>query len=236
MYFTYEAYLWIGILSFYIYDSLKLVNHNEFFIKKGFREIDFTFPSDFFTFKNKIVFIHNLLLPHQSFYKFSYPDKTKNKNINQINNFNSYEKKLFFLKITSIIKFLLIIFIFPLGVYLSINDELILTSLALIYLLILIEFIFMFINYKRIKLSKKFIIYKLFNNLLCPPLSINLLKDISKDYQIKYPFLYFAKNKLNQYKYEKFSKLLKIRLQGQLENFIFEDSLRIKIKNLESKL
>lgn len=236
MYFTYEEALWIGIVSLYLYDSIKLIDHNKIIIKKGFFKWGYIFPSDFLTLKNKIIFILNTISPHYSCYLFCYPVTKSKSSRSDIKKFNSFENSLFALKVSCLLKFFLILLFFPLSLIMAVGEYVSLTILAAGYSLILLDLIYMLFILKKLNISKVKCFTLFFTNFLCPPFSINLVKDLSLSHCSGYSLLTFANLKFSKSNSKSFIYKLKLRIDKQLEEGIYNKAMKIKMNKFKGSI
>ena len=70
---SFEALLVLGVLFFYLYDSLMLLNVNELIVQKAFRKWSYRFPIFGFQILRKFPLIMNLLMPNFLVFNLSWP-------------------------------------------------------------------------------------------------------------------------------------------------------------------
>jgi hypothetical protein len=198
MYISYEYLLWLGIALFYIYDSIELVYFNDIYIVKGLKSWKYLIPNPFFTIFNKIVFIPNPLTPHCLFFKFSFPSNEAKISPKEGNNINTFNKAICNIQTLTLYQLILLGVVFPIMLINYSYGPLLLGIMALIYMNILTIFVLIYVNKKKFKISQKQFLTYLFESIFCPPFSLNILRKISKNYEIKNSPISFSTKKMNK--------------------------------------
>ena len=198
MYISYEYLLWLGIALFYIYDSVELVYFNNIYIVKGLKSWSHIIPNPFFTIFNKIVFIPNPLTPHCLYFKFSFPSNEDRISPMESKDVNAFNKAIYNIQTLTLYQLILLIVVFPIMLINYNYGPLLLGIMVLIYMNIIIILALIYINKKQFKISQKQFITYLFESILCPPFSLNILRKISKNYEIKNSPISFSTKKMNK--------------------------------------
>jgi hypothetical protein len=229
MYLSFEITLWIGIFAFYIFGSTKFVYKNEFFILKGFKAWSFVFPSSFFIAFKKKIYIPNLFLPHLIHLQFSYPSKEEKFSSKLYKEINNFCKILLPLQILTVIQFLLLCIVLPLMILYKVHNYYLLCACIFIYMIVIVEFIYQLIHQKELGVNKKKIYSIFFGNLLCPPFSLNIIREISYISNLDNRPITLSKRFLKKNKMDGFRVVFENILCKELENVFLNKQEKNKL-------
>lgn len=178
---SFEALLVLGVLLFYLYDSLMLLNVNELIVQKTFKKWSYRFPVFGFQILRKFPLIMNLLMPNFLMFILSWPSPKEEIDSGRL---EILIKSLLPLQIIGFLLLLLIIFVIPFVAFIFDSGPQLLTLFMLIYLLIFISICYLFIYRDPLGLSSLKLSSIAFECILCPPFAINIARKVSMSYEI----------------------------------------------------
>ena len=178
---SFEALLVLGVLLFYLYDSLMLLNVNELVFQKSFKSWSYRFPVFGFQILRKFPFLNNLLMPNFLAFNLSWPSPKEEIDCGRL---EILIKSLFPLQIIAFVLMLLIIFVLPFVAFIFDSGPELLALFMLIYLLIFLSVCYLFIYRDSLMLSGLKFLSIAFECILCPPFAINIARKVSLNYEI----------------------------------------------------
>ena len=188
----------LGVIGFYIYDSLSLLFHNQIVFTEASKTWGFTFPSSRFRLGSRFIFLCNVFMPFQSVFLSSWPCVEKAVEIKQLNTLNKFLNTLILFRLLSVILWITLILILPpiLLMYGTIYN--LLTLLAVTYLIILLMILLLRLLRKKLNLTNKDFVSIAFDILACPPFAINVVRKITLKQKFTFTPIEFSKKRLSQ--------------------------------------
>ncbi len=221
----------IGIIGFYIYDSLNLVFHNQIVFTEASKEWHAIFPSNRFRFASKFIYLANIFMPFQSVFLFSWPTTEKRPDRIQLNTLNKFLNSLIIFRILSVILWLTLIIIFP-PILLMYGTIFNLAALMVVVYLSAIFIVFFLWRFKkRLNLSDKDFFSIALDVLACPPFGINVVRKITLKQKLTFTPIEFAKKQLTKKNYLLFAHALNEKLEDSIDTS--EDGSRYKKQLIE---
>ena len=226
----------IGVIGFYIYDSLSLLFHNQIVFTETSKTWDFTFPSHRFRFGNKFVFLANVFMPFQSVFYSSWPCIEKTPERIELNALNKFLNSLFIFRLLSIILWVTLILILPpiLLMYGTIFN--LLTILGVTYVTIFLMIFFLWRFKKRLNFSNKDFFSIVFDILACPPFAINVVRKITLKQKFKFTPIEFSKKRLSQKERLKFQYQLNERIEESIDECDDNSAYKKQLANYKQRL
>jgi hypothetical protein len=216
MNFSHEALLVIGVLGFYLFDSICLLYSNQLVVNESFGKWGFVLPSSNWRFMRKIIYIHNLLTPYNQTFILTWSP-----NANSLDNDFKYPssigQNLTFIRLSVTILMYLMLVLLPIVLYKFGLGMLALILLITIYLTIINMSIFLYFKRGTLKLSKKEVLSIAFEVISCPPFAINFLRRISLKSSIFEEPIEFAKRNFDNEEYERFKQQFNQKLLDEIE-------------------
>ena len=175
--FSTELQLLALAACFYIYDSALLLYVNEGILTPNRRSWSIKLAVTGFSIRGKNLIFPNLLIPHRPVYKLFWDYKS-------LNTFSTVtwdeEKKRYKIFFPMVYGMAVALFVtLPLVFFLNRNDFALLACLALIYLNALLTGLALLCSQKSLQLSRRRCWSIFLECLLCPPLTINVVRKIS---------------------------------------------------------
>ena len=177
----FETLLVLGVLLFYLYDSLMLLNINELIIQKSFKKWSYRFPVFGLQILRKFPLVNNLLMPNFLIFNLSWPSHKEEIDSDKL---ETLIQSMLPLQIIASLLLLLIIFVLPVVAFLFDSGPELLTLFIFIYLLIIFSVCYLFICRDSLGLSGLKISSIAFESILCPPFAINIARKVSLNYEI----------------------------------------------------
>ena len=178
---SFEASLVLGVLFFYLYDSLMLLNVNELIVQKSFKKWSYRFPIFGLQILRKFPLVNNLLMPNFLIFNLSWPSHKEEIDSDKL---ETLIQSMLPLQIIASLLLLLIIFVLPVVAFLFDSGPQLLTLFIFIYLLIIFSVCYLFICRDSLGLSGLKISSIAFESILCPPFAINIARKVSLNYEI----------------------------------------------------
>lgn len=178
---SFETLLVLGVLFFYLYDSLMLLNINELIIQKSFKKWSYRFPIFGFQILRKFPLVMNLLMPNFLAFNLSWPSPKEEMDSDKL---ETLIQSMLPLQIIASLLLLLIIFVLPVVAFLFDSGPQLLALFIFIYLLIIFSVCYLFICRNSLGLSGLKISSIAFECILCPPFAVNIARKVSLNYEI----------------------------------------------------
>jgi hypothetical protein len=212
-----EALLIIGVIGFYIYDSLHLVFHNQIIFTETSKDWGAIFPGNRFRVGSKFIYLANVFMPFQSVFLFSWPAIEKSPNKTQLNTLNKFLNSLIIFRILSVILWLTLIIVLPpiLLMYGTIFN--LLTLMAVIYFTATLMVFFLWRLKKELNLSNKDFLSIAMDVLACPPFGINVVRKITLKQKLNFTPIEFAKKQLSKKSYLLFAHVFNEKLEDSID-------------------
>lgn len=174
----------LGLVGLYLYDSAQLRFYNEFFLSYGLRK-RFAYNSVMATvhFMKKFLSFPSICFPHRLQFHCQWqlsPQTNQDIQLHQdIENIYALNKILRPLQYSTLLVSICTLIILPLAIFFHMGYLSLTILCVLIYGLNLCNSLYILIQRKKLRLSKKFLAHLLLDTLLCPPFALNSLRKIS---------------------------------------------------------
>ncbi len=182
MNFSFELLLVLGVIGFYLADSVILLFHNELVLQGTKKHWRYSYRNAGFEVAGKYVVLPNPFLPFKALFKVRWqisidPDMAKaTKTLEQI---SSMTQAMLPLQLLAILLWIQLIILTPVVVWFYGLGLLFLFLLVWVYCTIIIALIIVFIKRQHFVLSKHAFLKLAFDVLVCVPFSINLLRKLT---------------------------------------------------------
>lgn len=217
---SFEAWLVIGIYGFYLFDSFKLLHHNQLIICREYRGWKIICPDSSWQILRKIPYIFNPFLPNFSIFCGNWSAAADASNVDVSTKLDEFSDAVYPLNYFVMILLAMMCIFMPLTLFYYGAGFVFFTITLSTYTVILIMLAVLYTKKSKLGLSSKNYLSAVFDCVACPPFAINLVRKITWQYKIDFSPIEFATNKLSREDLSKFSKLLISRLDEQL---LFED-------------
>lgn len=233
---SFEAWLVIGIYGFYLFDSIKLLQHNRLIICRGYRGWKIICPDSSWQILRKIPYIFNPCLPNIPIFVGTLSIADETSIVDLTSTINEFIDAVNPLNYFVIILLALMCICLPLALFLYGTGLVLLTITISIYTIILAMLAVLYTKQSELSLSFKNYFSAAFDCIACPPFAINLVRKVSWQYQINLNPLEFAIKNLSKSDLSKLARVLITRMDEQL---LCEDDNTVRsdiIKKYKSKL
>ncbi len=230
----FETLLVLGVLLFYLYDSLMLLNINELIIQKSFKKWSYRFPVFGLQILRKFPLVMNLLMPNFLVFNLSWPSPKEEIDSDKL---ETLIQSLLPLQTIASLLLLLIIFVLPVVAFLFDSGPQLLALFMLIYLLIFFSVCYLIICRDSLGLSGLKASSIAFECILCPPFAINIARKVSVNYEIGSDPLDCSKMLFDKQTFELFkadlTSLLKINIKYHEQDSARYNELKNYLNDLE---
>ncbi len=233
---SFESLLILGIIGFYLYDSIMLFNVNELLLTKSHKVWFYKIPALDFQLLRKYPLLPNPLTPNVAIFKTSWPKKSQLINESQLGDFIQC-----LAPVQSIINILLLLLLAYLPVIALIygSGAKLLIIFTMIYLFISVILFYIFNNKDKLCISNSKFASIAFESLACPPFALNMVRKISLNYPNLGDPVDFARSVFDVNSIEVFNKemnnvinrrmkFLEVRSERYLELGNYLEKLRIR--------
>ncbi len=176
---SFESWLILGVIGFYLYDSIMLLNINELLLTRSYKSWFYKFPELGFQLLRRYPLLLNPLTPHVAIFRTSWPNDIKPLNEDK---FSKFIQSLELIQLVVNILLLLLLVYLPVISLVYGSGAKLLTLFLMIYLLIAVILVYVFNNKKELLLSNGDFISIAFEAFLCPPFALNMVRKISLNY------------------------------------------------------
>lgn len=177
--FSFESLLILGVIGFYLYDSIMLFNINELLLTKSYKGWFYKFPELGFQLLRRYPLLPNPLTPHVAIFRTSWPNDMKPLNENL---FSKFSRSLEPVQLAVNMLLLLLLGYIPIISLAYGSGSKLLVLFLMIYLLIIAILIYVFNNKKTLLLSNGEFTSLALEAFLCPPFALNMVRKISLNY------------------------------------------------------
>ena len=176
---SFESLLLLGVIGFYLYDSIMLLSINELLLTKSYKGWFYKFPELGFQLLRRYPLLPNPLIPHVAIFRTSWPNDTKSFNESQ---FSQFSQSLEPIQLVVNILLLLLLGYLPTVSLIYGSGSQLLILFLIIYLLIITILIYVFNNKKALLLSNSDFTSLAIESFLCQPFALNMVRKISLNY------------------------------------------------------
>lgn len=179
MSFSFEALLVLGIIGFYLYDSMILLRYDEVVFSESFGRWTFSHPDNNLRVRHKALFLPNPFTPFKPMFRVAWSP-----NDLPLAEGNTAEllQVVGLTRPLGVVVMLLLaemLFVVPAVIFTLGTGPLFLGALAAVYLTVLLALGLVYVNRAGLALSNKRFASLAFDSLACPPFAINLLRKIT---------------------------------------------------------
>lgn len=176
---SFEALLVLGIIGFYLYDSMMLLRYDEVVFSESFGRWTFSHPDNNLRVRNKALFLPNPLTPFKPTFRVAWSPNDPplaEGSTDELLKVVGLTRPLGFVVMLLLAEMLLVV---PAVIFTRGTGPLFLGTLAAVYLTILLALGLVYANRAGLALSNKKFASLAFDSLACPPFAINLLRKIT---------------------------------------------------------
>ncbi|MFD0914679.1 hypothetical protein [Methylophilus luteus] len=232
--FSFEIWITLGLIGFYLYDSAALVFSNEivFFETKGRWFV--ALPTDRWRVVGKRLFFPNPLKPNYSMFIVPWSATASFYAKDSKDTFELISA-IRYLRLAVVPLMLLLIFVLPLVIFkLGIGTPALIT-LMLVYLLVIAMLFYIYTKREKLGLSKRQVLSLAFEATSCPPFAINLIRKITIKRSIASCPLEFAFKVLEPQDFKNFAEELDKKLSEKME-YEIDHETNTQIMNYRKKI
>ena len=233
---SFEAWLVIGIFGFYLFDSVKLLHHNQLIICRAYGGWRIICPDSRWQLLRKIPYAFNPFLPNIPIFCGTWSIAPQASNIDVTPALDEFVDSAYPLNYFVIILLAMMCIFMPLALFFFGAGTVFLTITLSTYAIILIMLAVLYTKQSELGLSFKNYFSIAFDCIACPPFAINLLRKITWQYKLNFSPLEFAINKFSK---SDFTKLVQVLISRLDEQLLCEDDNTVrsdKLKEYRTKL
>lgn len=176
---SFEILLIIGVIGFYLYDSIMLLNINELILTRSHKGWFYKFPILDFQLLRKYPLLPNPLTPDVAIFRTSWPREAQSVNEKELECFTQHLRPVQL--IVDVLLLLLLIYLPVVSLIYGSGSKL-LIIFAMIYLFIAVILKYIFDKKDELHLSKSNFASLAFESIACPPFALNMVRRISLNY------------------------------------------------------
>ena len=236
MHLSFEILLLIGILGFYLYDSLMLLYFNEVVFSLGFNGWVVSNPIGRWRIAGRKPYIPNPIVPFSPIFRLTWSKENMGIGENNIDEFNIFLKELKSIGYPVIALMYLIFLCIPIALLKFGAGMQLLIIMCSIYLTIGFALILIYRKRDLLKITNKVYWSIVFDAIACPPFSINIVRKISLNYPITRDALEFGNSQLNDKEFRIFIESINLKLDEELESEAQNSPKALSIKKYKSIL
>jgi hypothetical protein len=234
MFPSFELWILLGLIGFYLFDSAVLVFSNEivFFEKHGRWFV--SLPKDRWRMMGKRLFIPNPFTPNYLMFieAWSATERSLEGVLQDTSDLISAVK---YLRLPVILLMILLIFVLPLVIFKLGTGMTALIVLMLIYLVVMSMLFYIYTGREKLGLNKRQVLSIAFEAISCPPFAINLIRKITLRRNITCCPVEFAFKVLKFEDFKKFAEELDKNLSERLE-YEVDQIMSSQITNFRTKI
>ena len=221
--FSFEVWLVLGVVGFYLYDLIMLLSINELLLTKSDKGWSYKFPEFSYQLLRKYLLLPNPLTPDVAIFRVSWPkEPSSSANDNRLVDFISILEPIQ----ASINTLLLLLLLFiPMVSLVYGSGTKLLIIFGMIYIFILTALVYIFNNRDKLYLSNGKFLSLAFESIACPPFALNMVRKISLNYPNLGDPAHFAKHMFDGTSKSKFCKDLNKSISKDM-TFLDVDSRR----------
>jgi len=231
---SFEVLLILGVIGFYLYDSIMLFNINELLLTKSYKGWFYSFPALGFQLLKRYPLLPNPLIPHMAIFRVSWPNDAK---LFDEDKFKIFSQSLKPVQLAVNILFMLLLIYLPMIALMYGSGPKLLIIFGITYLLISTILLYIFNNKDKLYMSNKRFVSFAFESLVCPPFALNMVRKISLNHPNLGDPIFFSESVFDINNQEIFnkdiSKLINRRmsfLEVDSDNYIELSSYYPKLK------
>ncbi len=233
---SFEALLMLGIVAFYIYDSVKLLYSDDLLLLRSHKTWSFAFPGAQWNLRNKLLYIPNPFKPANLIFQTSIARNEHTASIEEVEILYRYICALEPIRYLVLILFGLMCVCLPMVVFRFGTGTWFFVTVILIYITILSALVYVYFKRYELNISNKEFIALTFDVVACPPFSMNLLRKISLRYKIQFDPVAFASESFDKDRFNSLLISIKTRLEEKLELLDEGSEKSIELKAYIEKL
>lgn len=213
-----EFWLVLGIVGFYLYDSLVLLQPGELVLIESGGRWNFFVPLSDWQFGGKYVYLPNPLLPVQALYRLDWlvPGATGVAGVDG-DAMSAFRHAQRFLRPVVVVLFVLLVLVLPFAICRLASIRLLLALVAEAYLFIVACAILLYRQRAALRLDRKVALKLAFDGLLCAPFSLNLIRKLGLGYRWQGDPLLFAREVMKSERFAELRESLMRRVDRDLE-------------------
>lgn len=169
----------LGIIGFYLYDSIMLLCYNEVVFSESFGRWTFSSPDNNLRVRHKALFMPNPLTPFRPMFRVTWSTNDSPLTEESTNELLKVVDLTRSLGIVVMLLFAEIALVVPTVIFTRGTGLLFLGTLMAVYLTILLALGLVYANRAGLALSNKRFASLAFDSLACPPFAINMLRKIT---------------------------------------------------------
>ncbi len=234
---SFEALLILGVIGFYLYDSIMLFNINELLLTKSYKGWFYRFPALELQLLRRYPLVLNPLTPSIAIFRTSWPNDVNFFNESKIDKFSQSLKPV---RLIVNILFLLLLGCLPIISLTYGSGPKLLSLFLVIYLLIIVILVYVFNNRQELILSKGDFTSLALESFLCPPFALNMVRKISLNYPNIGDPITFSENFFDKDSKKVFSKVFgkvinrrMMFLEVESEHYLKLDAYLKKLYNMD---
>jgi hypothetical protein len=209
-----EVWLLLGVVGFYLYDSLRLANIHEVYLLKGVLGWQLKLPSNFFKFRGQCIFLPNPLTPWNPIFSSNFFDEIGSQDFIDLP--SQLSNSLLVIRLLVVTLFIEMLVFLPISIYFFGMGMTTLGIVLSIYITVVILVITLFRKKIEFKLTPKKYLSLAFDCIACPPFALNVVRKLSLATPINLNLFEFVQKMLTPNRREEFF----IQLHKRAEDMI----------------
>lgn len=176
---SFEALLVLGIIGFYLYDSMMLLRYDEVVFSESFGKWTFSHPDNNLRVRHKALFLLNPLTPFKPTFRVAWSPNDSplaEESTNELRKIVGLTRPLGIIVMLLLAEMVLVV---PAVIFTRGTGPLFLGTLLAVYLTILLALGLVYANRAGLALSNKRFAGLAFDSLACPPFAINMLRKVT---------------------------------------------------------
>lgn len=234
MAFSFELWIVLGLIGFYLYDSAVLVFSNEIVFFEARGKWFVTFPTDRWRVMGKRLFFPNPLTPNYLMFIVPW---SATESFYEKDSKNTLEliAAIKLLRWAVVLLMLLLAFVLPLVIFKLGTGTTALIALGLVYLLVIAMLFYTYTKREKLGLNERQVLSIAFEAISCPPFAINLIRKITIRRSITSCPVEFAFKVLEPKYFKSFAEELDKTLLEKMECEV-DHQTNIQIMNYRKKV
>ena len=172
----------LGIIGFYFYDAIMLLNLNELILTRSIRHWSYKFPLLSFQLLRKYPLLPNLLTPNVALFRTFWP--RNDQQLIPVKELDIFIKSLLPVQIIVVLLLLLMLVCLPVVAFVYGSGVKLLIIFSFIYLVIVSILIYVFTQKDNLYLTKAKFISIAFESIACPPFALNIVRKITLNHPL----------------------------------------------------
>ena len=210
-----EFWLVLGIVGFYLYDSLVTLQPGELVLRESGGRWNFFVPASDWQFGGKYVYLPNPLLPVQTLYRLNWhiPEAAR-VDTDAMRAFLHAQR---FLRPVVVVLFALLLIVLPFAICRLATIRVLLALVAETYLFLVASAILLVRQRAALRLDPKAAAKLALDGLMCAPFSLNLIRKLGLGYRWQGDPVLFARDVLKPERFAELRETLMRRIDRDLE-------------------